>query len=350
MKMLLHVVLNQTKELRMKKTGLQREFRGIGILTLIVMLFALAGPSAAQEKQPTFAEGLSMRITGNFQIQYNHGEEELRSGFSMRRARLGFSGEITPKINYRIQFDFTRDRYLLDAFVELNYIPKARLSFGQFKIPFTLENLTSSTGLDNINRSNTVQTLCPGLDIRSGGRDIGLTVDGQFSFLEYQVGVFNGSGIDIRDTNDRKNLVGRLVLHPFDFAYLGVSHYEGHYSPTVDDSWVDRNRTGLEVYLTEGRAFIKGEYIYAKDDQIRKSGFYVRGAYFFILEKIQGVINYDSYDSDLDVAANRVKITTLGLNWYLWKRTKLQINYEYHKDDAAGITEYVVLVQFQALF
>ncbi|MCK4556066.1 MAG: hypothetical protein KAU47_01015 [Candidatus Aminicenantes bacterium] len=337
----------------MKKTGLQREFRGIGILTLIVMLFALAGPSAAQEKQPTFMEGLSMRITGNFQIQYNNysrGDEDLKSGFSMRRARLGFRGEITPKINYRLQFDFTRDRYLLDALVELTYIPKARLSFGQFKIPFTLENITSSTGLDNINRANSVQTLCPGLDIRSAGRDIGLTVDGQFPFLEYQVGVFNGSGIDTMDTNDRKDLVGRLVLHPFDFVHLGVSHYEGHYSPTVDDPWVNRDRTGLELYLDGGRAFFKGEYIYAKDDQLRRSGWYIRGAYLFILEKLQGVFNYDSYDSDLDVTANRVKTTTLGLNFYLRRLTKLQVNYEHRKDDAAGTTENVILVQFQALF
>jgi len=309
----------------------------------------LPGTAETEQEESASPANSTLKLNGYVQVRYTHWDSG-SDGFRIRRARVGFKGEILKDFNFKLQVDGTRSPILLDAAVEISSIPYATLSFGQFKVPFSLDNLTSSSALDLVNRSQTVEELCPAQDIGSTGRDIGVTVCGKFSILEYTLGVFNGSGINRVDTNDRKDIVGRLILRPFSFLAIGVSHYIGDQRPMGGNTHVNRDRTGVDVFFSKGPAFIKGEYIFARNDQAERSGWYVRGAYFFIAEKLQALINYDSYDRDLDLAANRIKVITVGLNWYFSGKTKLQINYEHYKDEFSDIAENVFLAQFQASF
>ncbi len=332
---------------------MKKEKQGImsnSVLALIVLgIFVLVGISVAGEEEAERPEYPSFRLNGYIQARYTLTDEGTHE-FSIKRARLGLKGEILENMNYKLQLDGVKSPILMDAQVEWSVIPKAKLTFGQFKIPFSIENLTSSSSLDNVNRTQTVEELCPGQDIGASGRDIGMAVSGKFSFLEYSVGIFNGSGINRRDTNEKKDLVGRLVFHPIDSLSVGVSQYVGDQRPSAADPHVSRDRTGVDVFFSRGQAFIKGEYIFAKDDLARRAGWYVRGGYSFIPDKLQAVVNYDSYDSDLDLDDNLSKVITLGLNWYFAEKTKLQINYENHKDDLAGRTDNILVAQFQAYF
>jgi phosphate-selective porin len=317
-------------------------------LLVVFGLFCIALPTLAlaeQEESVTSASP-SFKWSSYAQARYTLWDSGT-DGFMMRRARFTLKGELIKNFNFKIQVGALRSPILLDAVVEISAIPYAKLSFGQFKVPFSLDNLTSSSALDFVNRTRTVRTLCPGQDIASEGRDIGVTVSGKFSILEYTLGFFNGSGINRVDMNDQKDIAGRLVFRPIESLAIGVSQYIGDQRPAGSDTHVSRDRTGVDVFFSKGPAFIKGEYIFAKDDLTRRAGWYVRGAYFFIPEKLQALINYDSYDRDLDLAANRIKIITVGLNWYFSGKTKLQINYENQKDDLAGTTDNVFLAQFQ---
>ncbi len=319
------------------------------VVLIMLSIFVLVGISVAGEEDVERQEYPSLRWNGYIQGRYTLTDEGTHE-FSIKRARLGLKGKILENMNYYLQIDGVKSPILMDAQVEWGFIPEAKLAFGQFKIPFSLENLTSSSSLDNVNRSHTVEELCPGQDIGASGRDIGMTVSGKFSWVEYSVGIFNGSGINRRDTNEKKDIVGRLVFRPVDSLALGVSQYLGDQRALAADPHVDRDRTGVDVLFSRGPAFVKGEYIFARDDLARRAGWYVRGGYFFIPEKLQAVINYDSYDSDLDLDDNLIKVITLGLNWYFSGKTKLQINYENHRDDLAGTTDHVLLAQFQAHF
>ncbi|MGD8536027.1 MAG: porin [Candidatus Aminicenantes bacterium] len=319
-------------------------------LFVIFCLLSLVRPSVAGQEESVSPANLSIKLNGYVQVRYAHYWDTGANGFRIRRARFGFKGEFLKNFNVKLQVDGTRSPVLLDAAVEISSIPYATLSFGQFKVPFSLENLTSSSALDLVNRTQTVEQLCPGQDIGSSGRDIGVTVSGKFSILEYTLGVFNGSGINWIDMNDQKDIVGRLILRPFDSLALGVSHYMGDQRLFGGATHVNRDRTGVDVFFSKGPAFIKGEYFFARDDQFERSGWYVRGAYSFIPEKLQALINYDSYDRDLDLAGNRIDVLTLGLNWFFSQKTKLQINYEHHRDEFAGTTDNAFLAQFQAYF
>ncbi len=321
------------------------------ISLIICCLFILVGISGAGEDKNEFTvlTSQSLELSGYTQVRYTHTDGDI-NGFRIRRARVGLKGEILKEINYALQIDGLKSPVLLDAKVEITFSPYAKLTFGQFKVPFSLENLTSSSALDTINRSQTVENLCPGQDIGTGGRDIGVALSGKFSKIEYSLGVFNGEGSNRTDTNENKDLVARLGFRPFDFLTLNLSHYQGKSTLFGGDSVVDRDRTGVDMFFVHEQLSVKGEYIAARDYQTDKYGWYVQGGYYLVPDKIQAIVKFDSYDANRDIQGDRIDIITLGLNWFFSKITKFQINYEHHTEGLTGTSENVILAQFQAGF
>jgi phosphate-selective porin OprO/OprP len=321
------------------------------IFLAIFSLFIIVIPATPDEEKEEFSllASQSLELSGYTQVRYTHTNEDINE-FRIRRARVGLKGEILKRINYILQIDAVKSPVLLDAKVEITFSPHAKLTFGQFKVPFSLENLTSSSALDTINRSQTVENLCPGRDIGTQGRDIGVVLSGKFSRIEYNLGVFNGEGSNRADTNEKKDLVARLGFSPFDFLNLSLSHYQGKSTLFGGDSVVDRDRTGIDIFLVYKQISVKGEYISARDYQTDKYGWYIRGGYYFIPDKIQAIIKYDSYDLNMDIQGDRNDVITLGLNWFFSKKTKLQVNYEHHRQGLAGTSDNVILAQFQAGF
>ncbi len=313
---------------------------------LVLPFSSLAGNN--KEKFTVFTD-IPLNLSVYTQAQYDH-KENATDGFKIRRARVGLNGEILKDLHYKLQIDTVKSPILLDAQIEIQFSPYLKLSLGQFKVPFSLENLTSSSALDTINRSQTVEKLCPGRDIEAKGRDIGITIGGQFSKIEYFFGIFNGSGIDRKDTDDKKDFAGRLAFYPVRFLSLGFSYYNGLYSSAPGDPAVERDRTGVELFFVQGRFSLKGEYISAEDDKISGNGCYLQAGYELLPEKLQTIFKYDSLDRDKDVQGDRIDVMTLGLNWFLSKKTKLQINYEYHGKESGKPSKNVILAQLQAGF
>jgi phosphate-selective porin len=314
------------------------------VFLIIFCLFVLSVPATAGEKKDEFSlvASQSMELSGYTQVRYTHTDEDINiNEFRIRRARAGY---------YALQIDASKSPVLLDAKVEITFSPHARLILGQFKVPFGLENLTSSSALDTINRSQTVENLCPGRDIGTQGRDIGVALSGKLSRIEYNLGVFNGDGSNRTDTNEKKDLVARLGFSPFDFLTLSLSHYQGKSTLFGGDSVVDRDRTGVDIYFVYEQISLKGEYISARDYRADRYGWYVQGGYFLVPDKIQAVVKYDSYDANRDIQGDLTDVITLGLNWFFSKMTKLQINYEHHTAGLTGTSENVILAQFQAGF
>jgi len=319
------------------------------IFIFILSLFLLHGIICAQEDEDKpVSAGSLLNLSGYVQTMYSSGEDSI-DGFRIRRARLKLKGEILKNLHYNLQIDAVKSPCLIDATVEFPFSPLANLVFGQFKVPFSLENLTSSSSLDTINRSQTVDKLCPGRDIRASGRDIGLAVNGQFKNLEYTLGIFNGSGINQQDNNENKDISARMVFSPFESLSLGISHYNGRYSPEEGAESVLKKRTGLETSAVIGRFSLKSEIVFARDADINKAGWYFQGG-FFPSKPIQMVIRYDSLDRDTAADGDRISVLTFGLNYFFSKKTKLQVNYEFHGEEENKISNDVLLAQFQIGF
>lgn len=325
------------------------------ILILILSVFLVGFPAAnsgeAQEKkdQGAIASSPSFRLSGYTQFLYTSWEKGTDS-FSIPRARLTLTGELLKNVRFRLQADAVKSPVLIDANVDFLFHPAYGLRIGQYYVPVSLENNTSDADMETVLRSQVVNALAPSRDIGSQGRDIGAMFMGRSSIAEYYLGVFNGAGINKLDTNKAKDLAGRLILHPSAALAVGGSFYKGRHNPVQDGPDLIRNRLGLEAAWLPGRFSLKSEFLSAKDDQTSRSGWYLQSGYFVHPKKLQAILKWDTYDQDLDAAADRADLLTLGVNWFLKEKTKLMVNYQLYRKEGEGTTNQSISVQFQAAF
>jgi len=61
---------------------------------------------------------------------------------------------------------------------------------------------------------------------------------------------------------------------------------------------------------------------------LSENGWYLQAGYFFIPKKLQGILKYDTYDSNKKASKHAIDVYTIGANWFFDKWAKLQVNYE----------------------
>jgi hypothetical protein len=304
------------------------------------------------------------------------------NSFYFNRARLGVTGSIPYDFSYYVMTELSPTKngpYILDGFLTYNRLgPWAKISVGQFRSPFGLELTTPCHKLHTINRSLVVDQL-------SGPfRDLGLMVSGGTDSLSifgsktknligYQVGIMNGTGMNVWDNNGKKDIVGRITLHPFEFLTIGGSYRYGKHPAVAKDATKDdeRSRIGAELEFHHKGIRIQGEYIRGTDKgsyttgggcggdlevhegSVNRSGFFVQAMYMTPW-KLEPVIKFETYDPNMDEAMiNDIQnTTTFGLNYFFNDWIRFQINYLY-KAEESGVVEVpndVILIQGQVLF
>jgi phosphate-selective porin len=334
--------------------------RGL-VAALVLLLTLFTGFLAAddQNENPPLTTTVPLKVTGYTQARFGLVNDDYSSLFNnsgpstfhLYRARLGLEGEIFKGIRYRFQFEAARTPMLLDAMIEFSLVKDGYARVGQFKVPFSQENLISDVYLDTINLSQVVNKLCPARDIGSNGRDIGALADYRYRTVEATVAVLNGSGINKADPDSKKDIALRATWSPFDYLSVGVSEYIGHtIAATTTSPIYKRDRTGLELAVNYDRYMLKGEYIYAVDNTKDASGFYIMGGYFILPKKLQVLVRYDTLDPDLNLTGNRSTICLAGLNWFFTKKTKFEVNLELGKLEGQNLVFSALLGQFQVGF
>jgi phosphate-selective porin len=321
------------------------------LLPSIAGILLWPGSAEAQESKEKSAltSSRALQLSGYSQFAYTY-EEEGTDTAAVKRARLTLSGEIVKNIRFKMQVDAVKSPILIDLEVDLAFRPSFNLKIGQYYVPFSLENRTSDSEMDTINRSQVVDGLAPGRDIGASGRDIGVMAMGKISIFEYMAGVFNGAGINKLDSNEHKDFGARVVARPGKFLAVGGSIYDGRHSTAQGAPEINRDRFGLEALLMLGPAVVKSEYISAKDDRLSRSGWYLQGLYNIMPKKLQAVVKWDSYDLDRDVPADRSDLLTLGGNWFFAEKTKLMVNYGLYRKEGEGAANWAIFLQFQAGF
>ena len=301
-----------------------------------------------KQKEAPVTAAKPLQLSGYAELRYRQ-VDYIKDSFDVRRARLDLRGAFGKGFDYRLQVDAAgSSAKLLDAALRWRYDDRLALIGGQFKIPFSQENLQSSNKMELINRSMVVGALVArGLDIigEQNGRDIGLAANGSFPLsagsasLEYAVGVFNGSGINRTDLNDQKDVVGRLVIKPMTGLSLGLSGYEGRYTLSSASGRRDiRRRLGAEFAVQQGPFLARGEYIWGRDADTERDGWYLLGGWMAVPGKLQLLYRYDRYDPDAALKGNTSRLDTLGVAWYFSKSAFLQLNYDKARGQLAKTT------------
>ena len=264
------------------------------------------GETPTEEKKLTLVSNL--KLSGYMISQYQWADQEgaESNGFNIRMARLSLEGRVLTDFYWKAQVQFNGNTATLgtsprvvDVFAEWQKYKPFRVKLGQFKRPFTFENPMHPIDQGFMSFGQSVLKLS-GFSDRTGeaasnGRDIGLQIQGDLfpnsderPLVHYQVGVFNGQGINMRDADQRKDVIGGLWVMPIKGMRLGAFGWTGSYTrvgnytlvdpdthePILDGAGqkqvvkgkqtVEKHRFAVSgEYVTKGWTF-RSEYIYSK--------------------------------------------------------------------------------------
>jgi len=323
------------------------------LFLLIVLTFswlAFPPPGWSQEEKLPVSAQRPVDFSVFAQVRYTDYSSNGTDTFSLRRVRLALTSAVLPSLDFKVQIEQTKAISLVEAYLSFHLSRYLEFRAGQYKVPFSYENLKSASEQDFINRSSVVETLCPGRDIGSQGRDIGATLWFHSAAIEAAIGLLNGSGINRLDNDDHKDKAFRLVLSPLRGLSIGGSWYEGLWPETQNVSSRQRRRQGLEAQLKSGLLSINGEYILAKNYDQEAAGWVIQVSLFLRQGRIQPVVRFESLDQDRAVKDNEAEAWTVGINFHLAPRTKFQINRESRLFKPETRRENIYLVQFQIGF
>lgn len=161
------------------------------------------------------------KISGYVQTGYEWSDNS--STFFIKRVRLNLAGAIAPKLDYRVQIEFASPK-IVDAYLCYKPFDELNVQLGEYKLPFSIEN-TDYVPLRyefieyplSLRKLMGFNDLC---GLSATGRDMGAQLFGGFfkldgySILNYNFGVFNGEGLNVKDKNKSKDIVARLTVKP----------------------------------------------------------------------------------------------------------------------------------------
>lgn len=403
---LLQQEINVLKQERARQQALEQEVQGLKQAQQENQQLKREVEQLKVTAQPKFEVGFDqwqpyIRSTdGNFKLSpvgriqvdfrgYEDGARQLNgtnltNTFLARRARIGLAGTFYRYYDFFVEADFGQGQAVLtDGYLDIHYWPEFRLRAGQFKVPFSYEELFSDNNIDFVERS-VADNLTP-------TRDLGAMLHGSLfgGAIGYAGGIFNGSGQNRADTNNSKDLAARLVVLPLKWAGLsglGTLHLgadltwgeETQSNNTTSQSLQgqtegkfiffpstqtrgDRMRYSGEAAYYIGPFTLYGEYIQSQEERkgigtgadLFGRGWYVTTTYVLTGEtKVPGqtvvptrwampvgpdrgwgawelaarFAQLDFRANDPTVKSNRVNALTLGVNWYLTPNVKWLVN------------------------
>ena len=274
-------------------------------MTLMAVTALTAG---AQEKKkvvelPSWLTDVKLSGYGMVQYQASWQKNAESNSFNLRIGRVSLEGRIAKDFYWKTQIQFNGNTStlgssprLVDLFAEWQRYDYFKVKMGQFKNPFTFENPMNPIDQGFMGYSQNVTKLA-GFSDRAGehasnGRDIGLQLQGDFlknangrNLLHYQIGVFNGQGINTKDVDQQQNVIGGVWVMPIAgmrigaFGWTGSYARKGNWTETVADptSAVSPEATKEITHTDEVRKLNQNRYAFSFE--YKKDGWTVRSEY-----------------------------------------------------------------------
>ena len=171
------------------------------------------------------------------------------------------------------------------------------------------------------------------------GRDMGAQLFGGFfrrdgySILNYNIGVFNGEGLNVRDKNKSKDVVARLTLKPAAGLQLAGSYYWGEYGA----DYLKRVRYGAGACYDRGPVVVRGEYICGTTGDLDSEGWYAVAGWR-VTKTLLPAVRYDTFLENTARSSSRQTNYTAALTWQPVKYLRCQLNYTYEDYAARDVS------------
>ena len=123
-------------------------------LTLLVtaLIAGSAGAGAAQSLRIGDAIRVEPKARVQVDVLAREGDEG-DAGLDVPRRRVGIGGQVTRYVEFEVERDVESDGRWRDVFVDVRASRALQVRAGQFKVPFSREQLTGAGHLDFIDRS-----------------------------------------------------------------------------------------------------------------------------------------------------------------------------------------------------
>lgn len=334
-------------------------------------------------------------------LESHYAKHVANSGFAIPNAILGFTGKAFNKVTFNLSLNPAKSggALLQQAWFDIAIKESFRIRAGKFKTPFMHAYLSTlgETLFPVLPYSATRSILLP-YDLNyvipsmSTGFDLGVMVHGLVNNKwEYQVGIFNGTGIDVNtatktNCDDHEWLPsllysGRLAFMPKgempnsqgspenlndDKMSIAVS---ASYNAEAEFLSASDTRVGLEFTWIKNRWYFAAEGYFmnmhfTKIMQKPDKNFW--GAYaqagYFITPKLQGALRYDVFDRNATDDGGLLNMPAVGMNYYFFNNNlKLQVMYQYmgrtghatqgdRDEDGIGIARHSATAMLQFTF
>lgn len=332
---------------------------------LVIILFAASIIFAQESKENV------VKFFGYVRANYQSDFAKNLSEFLVKQARLGVTGTVNESAGYRVFVDFTRlgklqtstttldginvltkasasfSDVLLDAEAYLSPMKNLKLSLGQFKVPFSTDNLRSGAEIDFINRP--MHT-----NVTPSIRDIGAMIT--FSHKAYiptelKAGLFNGSGQNKTENDKTTNYSLRGAFKPVEIINLSVNYYGGK------SSGADISIYGFGGDFEYENFLLAGEFVQRKmsaNIDVISSAYFAYLKYTFsfkdfFLTHLIPAIRFEHYDPNSDLEKDEILRITSGLSFEFAKIAfaRFRVNYELfdHKNGTANPDKLTIELQ-----
>ena len=343
----------------------------------------------AKEKELFTKPKFSGYIIGQYNANFK--ESDKSNSFSLRMIRLSVGGRILDDFEWKIQGQINGNTMTLgesprivDAFVEWQKLKTVRVKAGQFKRPFTFENPMNPIDQGFMGYAQNVMNLSGFTDRvgehSSNGRDIGVQLQGDLfanakgrAIAHYQIGVFNGQGINTKDVDNQKDVIGGAWIMPVKGMRIGGFGWIGSYARNgiwteADGSQaegtrkVNRYRYAISAeYKCKGWEF-RSEYIHhtggafatrhqqsadlKKADFNEKIGDKADGVYALCIapvipQKLKFKARYDMYRPSASWTTAKTQYE-VGLNYSICKQIELHAEYALVNDRSLAKHNYSI--------
>ncbi len=337
-----------------------------------------------------------LSLSGRGQFQYQavdkddvNGPAQDTSVWKVRRFKIALGGyAFTKDLTYRVQVDLAKSgtaQMLDDAWASYRFADEAQLQAGQFKMPFSREELTSDGALQFVDRANAVDAFKPSYDI--GAMVHGKAAGGK---LAYNAGIFNGTGQSGTRTTNSGAWAVRLAAHPFgempySEADLGNSRNPllsvgaDYFANTLkrngnatfldttgstpsyagSSGWLGKNAANTAIFDNTERVDVgtygldaafkwrgfsaQGEYFGGKADgkttgrSVHSRGYYVQAGYFLLAGRLEAAGRYSCVDPNRDRTRDlQVEVTGAASYYFSGHNLKVQGDYTNIHTQVAG--------------
>ena len=313
---------------------------------------------------PAWIKNVKFSGYGMLQYQGQDPEGNHSNSFNLRLARFILDGKIGD-FDWRAQIQGTNATgpgqptvQLVDLYTEWRKYPEFKIRVGQFKRAFTYENPTHPITQGWRGYADVINKLSAFGDRTgeksSGGRDIGIQFAGDLfpnangrRLFHYQVGIYNGEGVNQKDMDNRKDLIAGAWVMPIKGVRIGAFGWTGSRGGMLDPITgekrsIEKNRYCLSAEYDLNEYTFRAEYIhsqgwgaaspgnnvreidYSKGD--KADGWYVFGIVPIIKGKLHAKARYESYRNQKNWATS-VNQVECGLNYFFTKNLELHMEY-----------------------